>query len=105
MSMSEHVHTPQDFLSLGPTPYAEACAQVGTTDYQAQALHECRRFIALLRHIFGNEPEGARLVVKGFAHDYGTYYEVICRFDPNDQAAVNYAFRCDHATPATWDGF
>jgi hypothetical protein len=105
MSTREHLPTLQDFLPLGPTPSDEACAQVGTADYQAQAIHECRRFIALLRHTFGGEPQGARLAVKAFAHDFGTYYEVICRFDPDDQEAVDYAWQCEGHAPATWQGF
>lgn len=94
----------RNFFTLGPTPTDEDCAQVGTPNYQTRALKECRRFIALLRRVFGSEPEGAELRVSGFDHDFGRYYEVVCWFDTEMPASVAYASRCDDETPATWEG-
>jgi hypothetical protein len=52
-------------------------------DYMPRARAECQRFIALLRRKCGPEPEGARLAVKSFLHDFGDYLEVVCYFDEN----------------------
>jgi hypothetical protein len=93
----------RDFISIGPTPCEESCAQVGEPDYREKALGECRRFILLLRKTFGPEPEGAWLSVKSFPHDFGTYYEVICYYNTAIPASVNYAFRCESETPAIWE--
>jgi hypothetical protein len=93
----------EHYLVLAPVPTEEDCAQVGTDDYAARARAECRRFIALLRTKFGPEPEGARLAVKSFPHDFGDYLEVICYFDNTLPASVEYALRCEDNLPATWD--
>jgi hypothetical protein len=92
------------FISLGPTPPEEPCAQVGEPDYRRKALAECQRFIVLLRETFGPEPEGAELQTKSFPHDFGTYYEVVCCYDPDHPASMDYAFRLEKETPSTWEG-
>lgn len=79
------------FYTLGPVPYDEACAQVGQPDYRERALEECRRYKAQLERLF---PE-ARFEIKGFPHDFGTYYEVVVYGDQN-------AYIEDEA-PANWD--
>ena len=91
------------YLSLAPTPVEEDCAQVGTADYAIRARAECQRFITLLRKKFGPEPDGARLAVKSFPHDFGDYFEVVCYFDENLPESVEYAYRCEENLPATWD--
>jgi len=93
----------QNFLSLAPAPVEEDCAQVGTDDYTARARNECRRFMALLRTKFGPEPEGARLAIKSFPHDFGDYLEVVCYFDETLPESVEYAYRCEDDLPATWE--
>ena len=45
--------------------------------------------------MFGKEPNGARLRVKSFSHDFGTYYEVVCRYDLDNPEAYEYALDCD----------
>ena len=92
------------YFSLGQTPSAEDCAQVGQPDYRRKALAECERYIALIRETLGPEPEGAELTVKSFPHDFGTYYEVVIWFEPDAPAAVAYAERCEDDAPSTWDG-
>src|SRR5712691_10133016 len=91
----------KDSLPLGPTPSEEPCAQVGEPHYRQRALKECVRFLQLLRQTFGPEPEGAWLSIKWFAHDFGEYAEVVCSYNTDIQASVDYAFRCEAATPAT----
>ncbi len=92
----------RDFLSLGSSPINETCVQVGEQDYASLAKQECARFIGLVRRTLGAEPEGAALQTKAFPHDLGTYYEVVCFFDPEIQASVDYAYRCEGETPTTW---
>jgi len=92
----------QDYVSLGPLPSDESCAQIGDANYAVQARMECTRFIALLRATFGPEPSGAWLTTKAFDHDYGTYYEVVCYFNPRAPASIDYAFRCEREAPTSW---
>ena len=51
----------------------------------------------------GEPPPGARLKVKSCPHDFGTYYEVVCYFDPEDSGAAQYAYRCEDGLPEYWD--
>lgn len=93
-----------DFITLGTAPCDEPCAQVGQPDYDERAREECRRFILLIRQKLGPEPEGAWLSTKSFPHDFGTYCEVVCYFNTEINASVDYASRCEAETPATWEG-
>ena len=93
----------RNFFVLGPTPIEEDCAQVGEPDYHRKALRESRRFIQLLRDTFGSEPEGAALRIKAFEHDFGTYHEVVCWFDPDIPESIDYACTCEIETPMTWE--
>ncbi len=95
-----------DYIDLGSTtPPDESCAQVGSRryDYYDLARREARVYIALLRRVFGDEPDGARLGIKSHPHDFGTYLTVVCFFDPDIQAAADYAFRCEAEGPQEWD--
>ncbi len=93
----------ENYVALAPAPIEEHCVCVGEEDYMPRARAECERFIALLRKKFGPEPEGARLAVTSFPHDFGDYLEVICSFDDTLPASVEYAFRCEDNLPTTWD--
>lgn len=92
-----------DFMNIGATPAEEECAQVGTPGYYERALKECRVFINQIRRVVGPEPDGARLGTKVFDHDFGSYREVVCYYDDNNEEAVNYAFQCEGSGPLTWD--
>jgi hypothetical protein len=92
------------YFCIGASPCEEDCAQVGQLGYRKQALAECERFIQRIRDAFGPEPEGAALAIKSFDHDFGVYYEVVCWFDSENEAAQAYALRCDSDAPATWEG-
>jgi hypothetical protein len=93
----------RDYFCIGPTPSEEGCAYVGEPDYRRKAIEECRRFIELIRRTLGPEPAGAELATTSFPHDFGTYYEVVIWFEPDDAAAVAYAKRCDSDAPTTWE--
>ena len=94
---------PRDYIDIGSSPAYEECAQVGSPDYAQRAREECNQFIDLIRRVMGPEPEGARLAVKSNPHDFGTYYEVVCYFDTDNEEASNYAYRCEGEAPSTWD--
>lgn len=93
----------EDIYWLGPAPAGEDCVQVGSPDYARDAKAECRAYIEAIRKVCGREPEGARLTIKSQPHDFGSYYEVAVVFDGNDQAAAEYAAKCDEHTPTTWE--
>jgi hypothetical protein len=94
----------QNYFCIGSSPSEEDCAQVGAPGYREQAVAECTRYIELLRRAIGPEPEGARLAIKWFDHDFGAYCEVVCYFNSENRAAVEYAQRCEDDAPATWEG-
>jgi hypothetical protein len=83
-------------------PSDAACAQIGEEHYDLRARAECKRFIALLRATFGPEPSGAWLATKAFDHDFGTYYEIVCYFNPRVPKSIDYAFRCEREAPTSW---
>lgn len=93
----------RDYLTIGSSPTEEDCAQVGSGNYEYQSKLECKAFIHQLRRVFGEEPEGASLSIKSFPHDFGTYREVVCYYDPDEGLASEYAFRLENDTPAKWD--
>ena len=92
----------RDYIDIGSTPTEEPCAQVGQPDYARQARAECARFIEAIRQVLGPEPEGAQLAIKSNPHDFGSYFEVVCYYDDNSEAATRYAFRCEAEAPTRW---
>ena len=92
-----------DSNSLGPAPAEEDPVQLGEADYASRAQQECRRYIEAIRKACGDEPEGAQLRVVRCAHDFGTYFDVEVRFDGNDRAAAEYAYKVESKSPATWE--
>lgn len=95
MSMREQIE-------LGPCPADEEPSQVGDQDYHTKGPEECSRFISLIREVVGSEPPGAQLRVKSFEHDFGRYYECVVQFDPSNEQAVEYAFKCERGLPIKW---
>lgn len=89
---------------IGSVPADEDCQQVGTPSYNRElARKELRAFINQLRRHFGNEPDGAELRTKTESHDFGSYTEVVCYYDYNKPASVEYAFNCESNSPTNWD--
>jgi len=94
----------KDYVSIGSSPCDEQCTQVEPTGaYVGPMREECKRFLELVRKVMGKEPDGAYLSVKGFPHDFGTYYEVVCYFDDEDEEARKYAYRCESEAPSRWE--
>ncbi len=94
----------KDLVYIGPTPAEEDCAQIEAEDYSKRARPECQRFMDLIRVKLGPEPTGARLKILSQPHDFGSYLEVVCEYDGENEAAADYAFKCEGEAPATWEG-
>jgi hypothetical protein len=95
---------PFDHLDLGCTPSDEACAQVGVDDnYRVRARRECRALINQLMRICGEPPPATFFRIHENPHDFGTYLSVAIHFDPEDDDAIAYAYRCDEESPSQWD--
>jgi hypothetical protein len=92
----------EETVWLGPTPAGERCAQLGDPDYARDARIECRAFADAIRKVCGREPEGARLVIKPQEVDAGTYYELACVYDGDNEWAARYAAKVDAEAPTTW---
>lgn len=93
----------KDYVEIGPVPADEPCQQVGTPDYDPTAAREeCERFIEVIRESLGAEPTGARLAVKQFPHELGSYYQVVCYFVEEFPEAIDYAFKCKAEVPTRW---
>jgi hypothetical protein len=92
-----------DLLALGTVPAGEAPTAASEVDYGGRAFWQCRRFIALLRHSVGAEPDGAKLRVRRSGPDFNPYVEVVVEFDDGNDAARAYAGRCDREAPTRWN--
>jgi hypothetical protein len=94
----------KDHVNIGPVPCNEDCIQVGEENYQARSRTESLRFLKLIQEVCGPEPENAKLVIKSFPHDFGSYIEVCVEFNDEDEQAIDYAYHCEAHAPANWDG-
>ena len=92
-----------DHLDLGSAPSDEDCAQLGRDNYEVRAKRECRALVNQLKRLCGAPPPNTRFRIMANPHDFGIYYSVVIDFDPNDQDAAAYAYRCDEASPSQWD--
>ncbi|MFA5166670.1 MAG: hypothetical protein WC449_05295 [Candidatus Paceibacterota bacterium] len=92
----------RDYINIGSTPPEEDCAQVGSEDYGNKSRLECCLYKLALRRFLGVEPEGALLQIKQFPHDFGYYKEVVCYYDDQLPASVDYAFSCESDGPLRW---
>lgn len=95
---------PYDYIDLGPVPCEEAAASVGSPDYQERSRRECLVFKRLIERLTPVPADAdAKLVVKSYPHDFGSYREVVVKFNPEDAAACDYAYALESATPPNWD--
>ena len=89
-------------LSVGPAPPEAKCAQIGVTPDASQLNRlECQAYIqGLIKHL-GPPPQGVSFRVQGSLHDFGTYYEVQCRYPGDSAEAADYALKAEKGFP-TW---
>ena len=95
----------QDYLTLGPVPAEEVCAQVGRADYYEQSRKECRVYVNQLKREFFElmNVDRIQFTIKEFQHDFGGYHEVCATFDDSDVLAVKAAYEIESDCPGTWD--
>ena len=93
----------KDYITLGSAPCEETCVQVSPNVAYLDAMRaECRRYLDCIRATCGPEVGSARLGIKTFPHDFGSYIEVVCHFDDTDDVGMAYAFACERNAPTTW---
>lgn len=97
-------------IDLGPTPGDEPCAQVGTPDYEYRGIHECEvyrdqlyRFLVSRGYTRDTLPHDFRIKVKAFEHDFGTYHEVVVRFNADDEKSYELVSLIENEGPSNWD--
>jgi len=94
----------ENYETFGPTPVDEDCQQVGMPSYDHQkAKKECWAYVKQLIRQFGEPPMGARLTVKSFPHDFGSYMEACGVFDESIEEAVEYVYKIEGELPESWD--
>ena len=86
--MSDYI----DYINIGPTPADEGCLPAG----HPRARQENRIYLVQLQREF---PE-ARLMIKSFPHDFGTYYEVVAVYSEEEQEKI--ALRVKEEASPVW---
>ena len=89
-------------IALGTVPAGEPSMRVGESGYADIAFAQCRRHIALLRHMLGPEPDGARLRVRRSDQEIDPYVDIVVEYDNANDSARAYAVRCDRDAPRRW---
>jgi hypothetical protein len=99
-----------DYIEIGSSPWGEECAQLGSEGYSERGRAECRAYVGQLYRLLEANgfrrdelPEGFSLGVKGNSHDFGTYYEVVCRFNADDERSVDIAYWLEGNSQELWD--
>jgi hypothetical protein len=92
----------EEYIELGPVPAGEECAQVGEPNFATDARAECVRYKEQLERMFPTDGKNNRFKIKSFPHDFGSYYEVCCTFDPADVASVDFAYNVEANLPEYW---
>jgi hypothetical protein len=85
------------------TPHDEPCAQVGSFNYSSSSRAEARALINQLIRENGNPPEGVGFKIKSNPHDFGSYLDVVIRFDEDNEEQSDYAYQIEGAIPDKWD--
>lgn len=101
--MEKHATMAHGVISLGAAPVRESPARIGEPEYAERSLSECQRFVAVLRHMIGPEPEGARLTIRRSERGSGSYLGVVVEYDDENTVARAYAIRCDREAPTRWE--
>jgi hypothetical protein len=68
---------------------------------------ECNIYARQLKRLasqkFNLEQLNIRINVKGFSHDFGVYYEVVCRYPDDNKDAVEAIYWLEENLPMNWD--
>ena len=90
------------YIELGPVPCGEKCEQLGSNYRPEFARFECQQYKAQLEREF-NHLSDISFSIKSFPHDFGTYMEVVVRYDDENEESVDNAFHVDSNSPEKWD--
>lgn len=84
-------------VHIGTVPSDEPCAQTGRTPgwLTLQQLEASVYRTALIGRL-GKEPEGACLRLVTHGHDFGSYTELVLRYDSSKELAASYAEMAEH---------
>ena len=93
----------QGVISLGAAPVPRIPCPRRQPGYAERSLSECQRFVAILSHVIGPEPEGACLTIRRSEPGVGSYLEVVIEYDNENTVARGYAIRCDREAPTRWE--
>lgn len=85
-----------NYIYIGPVPCNETCSDRPTRYY-----NQMRTFREQIRRVFGEEPKGARLVIRSF--NGGEYSDLVCEYEEGNKPAYEYALAVEGNTPAHWD--
>jgi hypothetical protein len=92
----------KDFISIGCTPAAEDCVQVNSEIYYLDdMLKECDRYKEMLQAKFADCTK-VTIAVKTFPHDFGSYAEVVVKYDNEDIEALAQAIHIENNMPMNW---
>ena len=80
-----------EYLTLGSAPPEEPCAQTVDAD----------KVKADWRNQLERAFPDARFGLKGFPHDWGTYYEVVVYYGTEREMEI--AFQVERELPARWE--
>lgn len=99
-----------EYIELGPVPYDEDCAQVGSPDYPERSAkerqayrHQIERLLAQKGYPKESWSSGFSLCNRGHEHDFGRYYELAVKFDTNNESACSLAYLVEEIIPRNWD--
>ena len=94
-----------DYLTLGPTPPDEDCAQVGGNDYIRKSKLEADAFINQLEREFSHWVEDDLVLFdkKWFNHDFGRYCEVVVYYKTDNELSRNCAIKVENYHDCRWD--
>ena len=85
------------------TPHDERCAQVGDPNYSSNSRAEARALINQLIRENGEPPSGVSFKITSNPHDFGSYLDVVIRFDEDNEEQSDYAYMIEGAIPDKWD--
>lgn len=87
-----------EYLELGSVPYDEDCPQVGYDSTDKLYAYVCV-YAEQLERMFPK----AKIRVRRYNHDFGSYYEAIVKFNPNNEDEAEAAFEAEGNLPDLWD--
>lgn len=96
----------KDFITIGPTPLAEPCSQMGKSYYKEFSIMEIKAFINQCKRTVSKEFNMnylPKISSKTFTHDFGSYQEVVVYYDNNNEKQVEQAYWLEAHTDEFWD--